>query len=133
MRQSKTARPGEMVRAVVKLKGGAKSARVFIYSRYNGIGDFSPHVDDAAIGVLENGKPVLARPFSIRLDRELKTRNVFSIMASEAIEVQVIEELDFGQEINTRARIVIHGKASQAFGRIFRNIRRFFRRKTPSA
>ncbi|QIW87640.1 hypothetical protein Ab1vBOLIVR4_gp123 [Agrobacterium phage OLIVR4] len=129
VQQSKTARPGDMVRAVVKLKGGAKSARVFVFSRYNGIGDFSPHVDDGALGVLNNGKPVMVRPFSVRLDRELKTKADFSFHASESLEFQIIEEVDFGEDINIKARIIIHGKASQTFRRIFGNIRRFFRRR----
>nr|DAF77148.1 MAG TPA: hypothetical protein [Caudoviricetes sp.] len=132
VQQSRTARPGDMVRAVVKLKGGAKSARVFVYSRYNGIGDFAPHVDDAAIGVLNNGKPVLAKPFNTRLEVGLRTKTTFAFRPVESMEFQIIEEVDFGEDINTRARIVIHGKASQAFRWIFGNFFGRFRR-SPAA
>ncbi|KNC31899.1 hypothetical protein FF38_03581, partial [Lucilia cuprina] len=46
------------------------------------------------------------------------------------MEFQIIEEVDFGEDINTRARIVIHGKASQAFRRIFGNFFGRFRRRS---
>lgn len=116
----KGVRTGDIVRISASLKSGVPFARLFVYSKYNGVGDFSPHVPESQIGTGLDGMPIMAQPTMMRLTRKNGERTI-EIRAYDNLEVQVFEEYDAGDDPAAKVRIYRYGKIAQAVRRIFRN------------
>lgn len=99
--------PGDTVVVRGQLPSTAQLGRLFVFASENG-SQFSPYVQHVADIVVENGRPQMLRPVSMRLLRGQPTRELSFVSDIDGF-ICVMQELDSGEpKANVRVQCQIN-------------------------
>lgn len=115
---------GSRVSCECSLPSGQRQATVEIFTGTPGY-ELSPYVDPGHMSIRSH-EPIMHKPMYTTLRPEFPAHK-FEFIAGEDQFVQVMQDMDLATDPSAKAKVIVHGKAAQKIGWLFRDALRSIR------